>query len=78
MVPPSLVEFHEQVLRYLGSLCGPLPMFRSPKAEHKHPAEHQATGERVAQILHEAVRASSTPSGIIQYGCHPVDFQAKH
>ena len=48
MVPPSPAEFREQVLRYLGSLCGPLPMFRSPKVEHKHPAEHQVTGERVA------------------------------
>ena len=48
MVPPSPAEFREQVLRYLGSLCGPLLMFHSPKAEHKHLAEHQATGERVA------------------------------
>ena len=78
MVPPSPTEFLKHVPGYLESLCGPLPMFCSPKTEHKHPTKHQVAGERVAQRLHEAVPASSTPSGILQYGCHPVNLQEKY
>lgn len=48
LVPLSLTEFCEHIPRYLRSICGPLPTFRSPKAEHKHPTEHQVTGEQVA------------------------------
>nr|CAN66079.1 hypothetical protein VITISV_018658 [Vitis vinifera] len=73
MVPLSLVEFRKHVLRYLRSLCG--PMFCLLKAEHKHLAKHQVVGEQVTQRLHEAVRASSTLSGILQYGCHPANLQ---
>ena len=74
MVPPFPVEFFEHVSRYLGSLCGPLPMFCLLKMEHRQLIEYQAPQERVAQRLHEAVRANSTPRGILQYGCHPRDL----
>ena len=76
MVPLSLVEFRKHVLRYLRSLCG--PMFCLLKAEHKHLAKHQAVEEQVTQRLHEAVRVSSTPRGILQYGCHPANLQVKY
>ena len=78
MVPPSLAKFREHVPGYLESLCGPLLVFCSPKAEHKHPVEHQATRERVTQRLHEAIQASSTLSRILQHGCHPTGLQAKY
>ena len=70
LVPPFSTEFREHFSRCHESLCRPLPMFRLPKAEHKHSVEHQVVGERVAQRLHEVVRASSAPSEILQYGCH--------
>ena len=53
-------------------------MFCLLKAEHKHLAKHQVVGEQVTQRLHEAVRASSTLSGILQYGCHPANLQVKY
>ena len=62
---PFPVEFCEHFLEHLGSLCKQLPMFCSPKGEHKHSIEHQVVGERVAQRLHEVVRASSAPSEIL-------------
>ena len=65
MVPLSLDEFREHVLEYLKSFCGLLPMFCSPKVEHKHPVEHQVVGEQVIKRRHEMVRANSTPSGIL-------------
>ena len=74
MVPLFPAKFFEHVPRYLGSLCGPLPMFCFLKMEHRQLIEYQAPEERVAQRLHEAVRASSTPSGMLQYGCHPRDL----
>ncbi|KAL6321761.1 hypothetical protein AAG906_035279 [Vitis piasezkii] len=67
LVPSSPVEFCEHFPGYIGSL-----------SEHKHPKKHQAVGERVTQRLHEVVRASRVPSGVLHYGCHLVDFQAKH
>ena len=74
MVPQFPVEFFEHVPGYLESLCGPLPMFHLLKMEHRQPIEYQAPEEQVTQRLHEAIRASSTPSGILQYGCHPTDL----
>ena len=68
MVPQLPEEFHEQFLGFIGSLCGTIPMFSSPQAEHKHPAEHQDVGKRVSQRLHETVQASCAPSGVLQHG----------
>ena len=41
MVPLPPKELREQILGSIESLCGTLPMFSSPQAEHKHPIEHQ-------------------------------------
>ncbi|KAL6350174.1 hypothetical protein AAG906_004114 [Vitis piasezkii] len=78
VVPLPPKEFREQFSGSIGSLCGTLPMFSSPQAEHKHHVETQDAGKRVPQRLHKTVRASSAPSGVLQHGCHPTDLKVKH
>ena len=40
-------------------------LFYSIKVEHKHPAEHQDAGKWITEGLHEAIRTSSAPSGVL-------------
>ena len=41
-------------------------------AKHKHLAKHKNAGERVTEGVREMIRASYTPSRVLQYGrCPP-------
>lgn len=62
LIPSPPENFREHFSGRLKSLCRPLSMFRTPKVEHKHSAEHQVVGEIIAKGLHETVRALSAPS----------------